>query len=210
VAICFSLILIVADFWTPTNAHQPPNPALVIPRTYIARCVGHAGPCELTIPAKIRGRSVRFPKLSTGVSCPTSKGSYITVPGASGLALKGKVVSLLIPQAGDVAHGVVQLGLSDVSGWYGIKTHWLISPSYAGWVVVRAERLDGQAPVAAQGGAGIGPVIIAPGPTSNTFKGWRQQPSGTYVKGPGCVGFQIDGSTFQEHLILKAVLPRSG
>ena len=75
---------------------------------------------------------------------------------------------------------------------------------------MRAERLGQPAPVAALGEAGIGPVIIPPGPTPNTFRGWRQQPSGTYVKEPGCYGFQIDGSTFQEHLILEAVLAPNG
>jgi hypothetical protein len=114
-------------------------------------------------------------------------------------------VSLLIPQIGDITHGSVQIAPSNITGWYGIKTHWLVSPSYSGWVVVRAEQLDGSAPVAALGEAGIGPVIIPPGPTANTFSGWRQQPSGTYVKGPGCFGFQIDGSNFQERLILKGV-----
>ncbi len=119
----------------------------------------------------------------------------------------GKIVSLLIPQAGDVLHGSVQLAPSDVSGWYGIKTHWIVNPSYAGWVVIRAEQLDGPGPVAALGSAGIGPVLIPPGRTLNTFDGWRQQPSGTYVKDPGCYGFQIDGASFEEHVILKAVLP---
>ena len=99
---------------------------------------------------------------------------------------------------------------SDVSGWYGVTTHWLVKPSYSGWVIVRAQQLDASAPVAALGEAGIGPVVIPPGPTPNTFRGWRQQPSGTYVKGPGCFGFQIDGSTFQEHLILRAVLAPTG
>jgi hypothetical protein len=206
VGVCLLLILLEVDNWSPAGASQSRDPALVIPRIVIERCAGRVGPCQVTVPTTIRRRSVRFPKLSPGGPCPTSTGSYINVPGANGLALKGKVVSLLIPQAGDVSHGSVQLASSDVTGWYGIKTHWLISPSYSGWVVVRAERLDQSAPVAALGEAGIGPVIIPPGPTLNTFKGWRQQPSGTYVKGPGCFGFQIDGSTFQEHLILMGVL----
>lgn len=173
----------------------------------MARCAGHAGPCTRTIPASIRTRVVRFPKVAPGGPCPTSVGSDIEVPGASGMALKGKVVSLLVPQAGELGRGSVQLASSDVAGWYGIKTHWLINPSYSGWVVVRAVQLDGPAPVAALGEAEVGPVVIPPGPTPNTFEGWRQQPSGTYVKGPGCFGFQIDGTTFQEHLVLKGVLP---
>jgi hypothetical protein len=162
--------------------------------------------CYRKVPAAIRGRKVHFPKLSAGHACPTSPGSHVDLPGASGLALKGKVVSLLIPQRGDVIHGTVELAPSDVKGWYGIKTHWVIEPAYSGWVVIRAEQLGSSTPVAALAAGGIGPVIIAPGATPNTFRGWRQQPSGTYVKGPGCFGFQIDGSTFQEHLFLKGVL----
>ena len=45
--------------------------------------------------------------------------------GASGFALKGK-------------------------GWRGIKTDWLVSPSYSGWVVVRAEQLGSWSPVPAE------------------------------------------------------------
>ena len=217
VAVCSALTLLTMGLWVPAAASQrgtPPsrsshNPALVIPRTVVGRCAGGTGKCELTVPAAIRRRSVVFPKLSPGSTCPTSAGSYLDVPGASGLALKGKVVSLLIPQRGDVAHGSVQLASSDVVGWYGIKTHWFINPSYSGWVVVRAEQLGASTPVAALGEADIGPVIIPPGPTPNTYGGWRQQPSGTYVKGPGCFGFQIDGSTFQEHLVLMGVLAPS-
>jgi hypothetical protein len=163
----------------------------------------------LRVPTALRRRIVHLPKVTAGGTCPTSLGSYINVPGANGLALKGRFVSLLIPQRGDIVHGTVQLGTSDVPGWYGIKTHWLISPSYKGWVIVRAKQLDSSAPVAALGEARIGPVIIPPGATANTFKGWRQQPSGTYVKEPGCFGFQIDGSRFQERLILRAVLVSS-
>ena len=103
----------------------------------------------------------------------------------------------------------MQLAESDVAGWYGIKTHWLVNPSYKGWVIVRAQQLDGDGPVAALGEAGVGPVVIPPGPTANTADGWRQQPSGTYVKGPGCFGFQVDGSSFTEQFILNAALPTS-
>lgn len=204
VPVCLSLIVLVQGVCIQAGASQSNNPALVIPRTFMEGCDGRAGTCPLRIPATIRRRSVRFPQLTARTPCPTSRGTYVNVPGANGVALEGNVVSLLIPQAGDVVHGSVQLAPSDVAGWYGIKTHWLIKPSYSGWVVVRAEQLDSAAPVAALGDAGIGPVIIPPGPTPNTFRGWRQQPSGTYVKGPGCFGFQIDGSTFQEHLILRA------
>lgn len=205
-AVCSALVMVAVNVG-PADAAPARNPALVIPRTFTARCAGHAGPCTRIIPESIRRRIVRFPKVAPGDPCPTSGVSSVDVPGASGMALQGKVVSLLVPQAGELGRGSVQLASSDVAGWYGIKTHWLVKPSYRGWVVVRAEELDRSAPVAALGEAEIGPVVIPPGPTPNTFEGWRQQPSGTYVKGPGCFGFQIDGTTFQEHLILRGVLP---
>lgn len=198
----------------PSDAMQPKHSsgydrALAIPAKVSVRCNSGAGKCQLAIPAAIRSRRIYLQRVKPGSRCPTSTGSFINVPGASGTALKGKVVSLLVPQAGDVLHGSVQLAQSDVSGWYGIKTHWLVDPSYSGWVIVRAEQLDGRGPVAALGEAGVEPVVIPPGPTANTFKGWRQQPSGTYVKSPGCFGFQVDGSSFTEQIILNAVLPKS-
>lgn len=209
VGLCAWSLPAASDMRTVDVHTQNHDAALTLPGSVLGRCSNGAPRCQLKIPSIIRHRSVRFPKLTPGGACPTSDGSPIDAPAASGWALKGSVVSLLIPQAGDLGHGTVQLASSDVSGWYGIKTHWLIKPSYSGWVVVRAEQLDASAPVAALGDATIGPVIIPPGPTANTFRGWRQQPSGTYVKGPGCFGFQIDGSTFQEHLILRAVPPPS-
>ena len=71
---------------------------------------------------------------------------------------------------------------------------------------MRAKKLDGDGPIAALGEATVGPVVIPPGPTSNTFAGWREQPSGTYVKGPGCYGFQVDGSLFSEEIVVDAIL----
>jgi len=123
------------------------------------------------------------------------------------VALGEGAVTVITSQAGDLAHGIVDLVTSDVPGWYGIKTDWAISPSYSGWVIVRAKQLNGGGPIAALGEATAGPVVIPPGPTRNTFAGWREQPSGTYVKGPGCYGFQVDGSSFSEEIVVDAVLP---
>ena len=89
----------------------------------------------------------------------------------------------------------------------GIKTDWTVNPRYSGWVVVRGKQLNGNGPVAALAEATVGTIVIPPGPTANTFGGWREQPSGTYVKGPGCYGFQVDGSSFSERIVVNAVLP---
>ena len=64
----------------------------------------------------------------------------------------------------------------------------------------------GNCPLRVPKEAGVGAVVVPPGPTPNTLQGWRQQPSGTYVKGRGCFGFQIDGSSFSEEIIVRAVI----
>ena len=125
----------------------------------------------------------------------------------AGVALGRGPVIAIVGQSGDLVHGIVDLASSNVAGWYGLKTDWAISPHYSGWVIVRGKQLDGSGPVAALADATIGAIVIPPGPTVNTFAGWREQPSGTYVKGPGCYGFQVDGSSFSEHIVVEAVLP---
>jgi hypothetical protein len=124
----------------------------------------------------------------------------------AGVALGKGPVTAIIGQSGDLVHGIVDLASSNVTGWYGLKTDWAISPRYTGWVIVRGKQLDGNGLVAALGDATVGAIVIPPGPTANTFAGWREQPSGTYVKGPGCYGFQVDGSSFSEHIVIDAVL----
>lgn len=182
------------------------NPALAIPSTVGVTC-SSGGACLLHVPDRLRVRPLRLPAVARGASCPASTGTTVTHPGMGGVALGTGFVTVITSQAGDLAHGVVDLANSNVVGWYGIKTDWAISPNYSGWVIVRAEQLNGHGPIAALGEATIGPVVIPPGPTSNTFAGWREQPSGTYVKGPGCYGFQVDGSSFSEDIVVDAVLP---
>ena len=182
------------------------NPALTIPSAVRVTCSG-GGACLLHVPDRLRGRPLQLPAVARGASCPASTGTTVTHPGMGGVALGAGVVTVITSQAGDLAHGIVDLSRSNVVGWYGIKTDWAISPKYSGWVIVRAEQLNGHGPVAALGEATIGPVVVPPGPTSNTFAGWREQPSGTYVKGPGCYGFQVDGSSFTEAIVVDAVLP---
>jgi hypothetical protein len=48
-------------------------------------------------------------------------------------------------------------------------------------------------------------VVIAPGQTPNHLVGWREDPVGTYIKAPGCYGWQVDGTTFHEEIVISAV-----
>ena len=168
----------------PSTTSTAVGRTLAIPLTVEGRCA--SGVCQLQVPSTLRQPPLRFPVVAKGASCPASTGEPVTHPGMGGVAL---------------GEGEVTVTTN------GLKADWVISPSYAGWVIVRAKRLDGDGPTAALGEATAGPVVIPRGPTSNTFAGWRGQPSGTYVKGPGCYGFQVDGSSFREEIVVEAILP---
>ncbi len=188
-----------------SSAATSTNPALVVPSTYPGPCPSGGETCRLRVPASLRRRPMRLPTVARG-TCPASTGAIVAHPGMAGVAIGKGLVTAIIGQSGDLLHGIVDLARSNVAGWYGLKTDWAISPHYSGWIIVRGKQLDGNGPVAALGDATVGAIVIPPGPTSNTFVGWREQPSGTYVKGPGCFGFQVDGSSFSEHIVLNAVL----
>ena len=123
---------------------------------------------------------MRLHSVARGAACPASPGAVVTHPDISGIALGRGPVTVVIGQRGDLLHGIVDVAMSNVAGWYGIKTDWAISPRYSGWVIVRGKQLDGTGLVATLGNATVGPIVIPPGPTANTFAGWREQPSGTY------------------------------
>jgi hypothetical protein len=46
---------------------------------------------------------------------------------------------------------------------------------------------------------------VPPGPTINDYSRNRTAPAGTYVLGPGCFAFQVDGKGFDEHIVVNAV-----
>ena len=66
--------------------------------------------------------------------CPASSGATVTHPGMAGVAVGKGLVTAILGQSGDLAHGTVDLGTSNVAWWYGLKTDWVISPRYSGWV----------------------------------------------------------------------------
>jgi hypothetical protein len=193
-----------------TTTAPATDPALQVPATYPASCADQVRTCSETVPMQLRDAPLRFPKLTPGEACPTSSGSPSEVPTVggtiAGTVLGGGPVDVVLSQGGDLSHGVVDVASSNVPGWYGIKTEWNVEPSYRDWVVIRAKRLDDSGPIAALGNATIGPIVIPPGPSANGINGWREQPVGTYVKGPGCYGWQVDGMSFTEEIVVDAVL----
>jgi hypothetical protein len=95
-------------------------------------------------------------------------------------------------------------------GWGGSKVLWVGGPTYTGPVLIRGVRLDADSPVAFQLGGGnpaLTEMQFPPGPpASTTGGGWRNWPSATLLKTPGCYAWQIDGTNFSTIVVFKAEL----
>jgi len=52
----------------------------------------------------------------------------------------------------------------------------------------------------------MAPLAVPSGPTISDSDGWRTYPGGTWVMSPGCYAWQVDGLTFSEEIVIKAVL----
>jgi hypothetical protein len=107
--------------------------------------------------------------------------------------------------SGNLLAGNVDLLPSDTPGWFAFKTTWIVAPWYEGPIIVRSKRIDGPGGVALLGGAVPGPLVVPPGPTINDYSRTRMAPVGTYVSGPGCFAFQVDGKGFDEHIVIDAI-----
>jgi len=123
----------------------------------------------------------------------------------------GPVRVLVGPTRRGIArHGIVDL-INPTSSppWLGLKTLWFSLPAYQGPFVIRAKRLGRPGP-AALGETAVGPVtvplVVPPGPTLNSFGGYRTVPGGLFVRTPGCYAWQVDGLNFSEIIVVRAVL----
>jgi len=159
-----------------------------------------------SVPLWLIRRPLHFPTIRTGGTCPVSRGKLMSSSYIDGVTFGPGPVRLLVAMnSGNLPVGSIDLSPSDTPGWFAFKTTWIVAPSYQGPIIVRAERIDGTGRVALLGGASPGPLVVPPGPTVNDHFGTRAAPVGTYVQGPGCFAFQIDGKGFDERITVNAV-----
>jgi hypothetical protein len=132
----------------------------------------------------------------------------VTTPYFGGVALGQGPVRPIPAAAGDLSRGIVNLSTdTGTPGWLAFKTLWFSVPSYQGPFIVRAKRLDGSGPIAFGESPTLAPLVVPPGETVNSHAGYRTAPGGTWVKAPGCYGWQVDGLTFSDVIVVDAVLP---
>jgi hypothetical protein len=116
------------------------------------------------------------------------------------------------PGAGRRDRGDLRRGIADLINptssppWLALKTLWFSLPRYQGPFVIRAHRLGRPGPVALGEGPTVAPLVVPPGPTLNGAGGWREAPGGLWMRAPGCYAWQVDGLTFSEIIVVRAVL----
>jgi hypothetical protein len=94
------------------------------------------------------------------------------------------------------------------TNWGGQKVLWVIAPSYAGPVLIRAQQLDGPHALLFDDGVDGSSVTLQPslrlmgGPGYGTP--WPNWPTNTRVEASGCYAYQVDGLTFTYTIVFQA------
>ena len=94
---------------------------------------------------------------------------------------------------------------TDYAGWLAFKSLWYSEPRYKGPFLVRVRRLDGAGAAGLLETPQLTSFYTPPGPTMNTTNGYREVPGATWLKTPGCLAWQVDGLTFSNVIVVRAV-----
>jgi hypothetical protein len=148
--------------------------------------------------AALLARPLRLPRLATGARCPRTP-AVAHSPVVQPADTMGLGRAPLYPISFYAGSGGLSMPTDPPGpdGLYDIKVVWASIGGHAGPAVVRAGRVDGPGralvrlyydPAASRGDAVVFPLLDGPG----------DYPSGTFVSGPGCYVWQIDGTGFSE------------
>ena len=89
--------------------------------------------------------------------------------------------------------------------WTGQKVLWVASPKYRGPIFIRGHQLRGRWWLGFDGWNGRPYAEMRlDRPTANAGAEWREFPSYTRVRAPGCYAYQIDGTTFSRIVVFRA------
>ena len=153
-------------------------------------------------------RPLSLPTLGPGGSCPVEvprrvSNSFGPAIGdgpvfAVGLAAKAVFRFEYPPSKRSVFYG---------SKWGGNKVLWIGDPTYTGPVLIRGAQLDGSHLLGfslGDGSAAYANLQFPPGKQQG-YHGWRNWPSETRLQASGCYAYQVDGTTFSEVIVFRAI-----
>ena len=92
------------------------------------------------------------------------------------------------------------------SNWSGNKVLWTVAPRYRGPVLIRGRQLDGPNLVRFDNGSFPPAELRLPSGGVTSANGFRDRPSFTRLRAPGCYAWQLDGTTFSQVIVFRAVI----
>jgi hypothetical protein len=96
-------------------------------------------------------------------------------------------------------------GAREEGGWYYVKVLWVADPRYAGPALIRGRQIDGSDELRFEWGSEPAAELWFTELNGTTDDGWRDQPSYTRVRAPGCYAYQVDGLDFTEVIVFEAI-----
>ncbi len=158
-----------------------------------------------TLPAGLT-RPLHLPRLAPGARCPVTTGRDSTTRYVGGLMFGDTPVQMIFGDRGDPARGLVELGAPEQTSWLAAENSLLISPDYRGPVLLRGRRLDSPG-TAFFDGSTVSSYVDPPHDANTQSDGSRTPPASVFVRSAGCYGFQIDGTTFSETIVVDLTAP---
>ncbi|HEV2236082.1 MAG TPA: hypothetical protein VGR57_05405 [Ktedonobacterales bacterium] len=165
-------------------------------------------------------RSLRLPSVAAGHPCPATPGQNFTAGYGPGLG-QGPVY-LLVTGPNDGTLRADRLGslVGESKGWSGQQVRWVVHPLYQGPVLVRGSRIDGSGALEFNGGLDqeVDPAQMVGTPPlthlrlvgdSSYGAPWVAWTTYIRVREAGCYAVQVDGLTFSETIVFRAVLGKS-
>jgi hypothetical protein len=144
-------------------------------------------------------RPLRVPSLAAGAPCPASEptGSL----GFYGVPAFGPGPAYPTLTARDGRAALTYQPDWGFTGWDGTKVLWTV-PNYRGPYIVRGARLDAPGVVRFDQGPGwtnkLHPELRLVGPYADL------NPAATFLHGPGCYAYQVDGRGFSYQIVFTA------
>lgn len=154
-------------------------------------------------------RRLRLPTLRPGQPCPVTLARHRPDPALGEIQGNGPAGPVGLSAAG-VLHYDDPAGANAFTdkSWGGAKVLWAVDNAVNGTVLVRGRQLDGTHELRFNDPA-VDELLLAPKPPASP-RGWRDYPSYTRLRAPGCYGYQVDAPSSTTVIVFRAEGPTVG
>jgi hypothetical protein len=203
--LALGITLIFLAGCSPGSPQLPARRAPAVPPIFEQACqLEGRSVCTAVASGAVSARLIRplhFPP-AAAARCPASPARYVSTPDFGSTEVGRGLVRVGVDNL--IIDGIVHPAPAGSAGWLALKTHFVSVPAYQGPFLVRVKRLGHPGPVRlGPTPAQAGPYLALGGRAYDDPGGWRDAPDPTFVKAPGCYGWQVDGLTFSEIIVVR-------